>query len=221
MKKRDILDEVYTEKQRRWACYQMNAPKSEREISKTKATEMCKDVKHSKKKDENVNPKMKKKDLVEYVKSRKNINEQPEPFNIREMSRHDKNLIFRFFENLRESGLINMFGSHPILCWTKDDLERWLYGQSKDVESVESEIEELEYDNEEGENDSEIEHLQEFLGNINYMLETKNEVRDALIRTALKRIENTTRNHDINNVQRVFEKLAAESFKMWTTVMYG
>ena len=144
MKKIDILNEVFTEKQRRWACYQMNAPKSERELSKTKATEMCKDVKHSKKKDENVKPKMKKKDLVEYI-NKKMINIVKENsgdiFIVTEIPALEKKEIFRFFEQLRQSGVINMYGSSPILNWTKEDLHRWLYGMGKDVESLESEIE--------------------------------------------------------------------------------
>ena len=226
MKKIDILNEVYTEKQRRWACYQMDAPKSEREISKTNATEMCKDVKHSKKKNENVKPKMKKKDLVEYInKKMKNmLSEQPNDgvFIITEIPALDKREIFRFFEQLRQSGVINMFGSSPILNWTKEDLHRWLYGMGKDIESLETEIEDLEYDNEEGENDGDIEMLQSQLENIRYLLENKNKIRDILIRAALTRLENRGEDDpDLPKVQRVFEQLAKECFKMWTTALYG
>lgn len=239
MKKIDILNEVFTEKQRRWACYQMDVPKSEREISKTKATEMCKDVKHSKKKDENVKPKMKKKDLVEYI-NKKMINivkeNSGEIFIVTEIPALEKKEIFRFFEQLRQSGVINMFGSSPILNWTKEDLHRWLYGMGKDVESLESEIEnleseieDLEYDNEEGENDGDIEMLQSelknirhLLENINYLLENKDEIRDILIRAALTRLENRgDRDPEITKVQRVFEQLSKECFKMWTTALYG
>ena len=223
MKKIDILNEVYTEKQRKWACSQMNAPKSEREISKLKATEMCKDVKHSKKKKkETVNPKMKKKDLVEYINKKISLKEdRDEVFYVSEIPSPEKREIFIFFEQLRQSGVINMFGSSPILNWTKEDLHRWLYGMKKDIESIESEIEDLEYDNEEGENDYDIEMLESQLENIKYLLENKQAVRDVLIRTALKRVENTDGNYDTRNVQRIFEKLAKEVFIMWTEVIYG
>jgi hypothetical protein len=142
MKKIDIIDEVYTEKQRRWACYQMDAPKSEREISKKNATEMCKDVKHSKKKNEIVKPKMKKKDLVEYINTKISLKE-------------------------------------------------------------------------EGENDGDIELLQSQLESINYLLDNKNKVRDILIRETMTRLENRgEEDPDLSKVQRVFESLAKECFKM-------
>ena len=222
MKKIDIINEVYTEKQRKWACYQMDAPKSEREISKKNATEMCKDVKHSKKKNEIAKPKMKKKDLVEYINTKISLKENGEVFIVTEIPSVDKREIFRFFEQLRQSGVINMFGSYPILNWTKDDLHRWLYGMGKDVESMESEIEELEYDNEEGENDSDIELLQSQLEPIKYLLDNKNKVRDILIRGAMTRLENRgEEDPDLSKVQRVFENLAKECFKMWTTAIYG
>ena len=222
MKKIDIINEVYTEKQRKWASYQMDAPKSEREISKKDATEMCKDVKHSKKKNEIVKPKMKKKDLVEYINTKISLKENGEVFIVTEIPSVDKREIFRFFEQLRQSGVINMFGSSPILNWTKDDLHRWLYGMGKDVESMESEIEELEYDNEEGENDSDIELLQSQLEPIKYLLDNKNNIRDILIRGAMTRLENRgEEDPDLSKVQRVFENLAKECFKMWTTAIYG
>ena len=222
MKKIDIINEVYTEKQRRWACYQMDAPKSEREISKKNATEMCKDVKHSKKKDETVKPKMKKKDLMEYINTKISLKEEGEVFIVSEIPSVDKREIFRFFEQLRQSGVINMFGSSPILNWTKDDLHRWLYGMGKDVESMESEIEDLEYDNEEGENDSDIELLRSQLEPIKYLLDNKNNIRDILIRGAMTRLENRgEEDPDLSKVQRVFESLAKECFKMWTTALYG
>jgi len=222
MKKIDIINEVYTEKQRRWACDQIDAPKSEREISKKDATEMCKDVKQSKKKNEIVKPKMKKKDLVEYINTKISLKENGEVFIVTEIPSVDKREIFRFFEQLRQSGVINMFGSSPILNWTKDDLHRWLYGMGKDPESMESEIEELEDDNEEGENDSEIELLQSQLEPIKYLLDNKNNVRDILVRGAMTRLENRgEEDPDLSKVQRVFQSLAGECFKMWTTAIYG
>lgn len=224
MKKRDILKEVYTEKQRKWACWQagLSSKKRKKSLSKKEAEEMCSDVDHSKRKEESKNPKMKKGDLVEYINTKKHLNEQDrEMFLINEIPRGDKVKIFRFFETLRDSGLINMFGAYPILNWTRDDLERWLYGLRKDIDSIESEIENLEYDNDEGDYDSEIESLQHDLEIINKLLDTKDEIRDILIRAALKRIDNTDGNHELRNVQKVFEKMAKECWKMWTTTLYG
>lgn len=62
MEKSDELKEVYSEKQRRWACSQINTKKGERVLPKEKAIEMCKDIKHSKK-----NPSITKGKLVEYI----------------------------------------------------------------------------------------------------------------------------------------------------------
>jgi hypothetical protein len=165
---------------------------------------------------------MKKKDLVEYINTKISLKENGEVFIVTEIPSVDKREIFRFFEQLRQSGVINMFGSSPILNWTKDDLHRWLYGMGKDPESMESEIEELEDDNEEGENDSDIELLQSQLEPIKYLLENKNNIRDILIRGAMTRLENRgEEDPDLSKVQRVFESLAKECFKMWTTALYG
>jgi len=170
------------------------------------------------------NPKMKKGDLVEYIKSKKNLNESPMDNRvvvIREISGPDFRIVVQWLEKLKESGIINMFGCSPMLNWTEEDLHRWLYGQKKDPESIEEQIEELEYENEDGDNDSDIERLESQLETINYLLENKQDVRDALIRTALKRVENTDGNYETRNVQRIFEKLAKEAFVMWTKVIYG
>ena len=51
------------------------------------------------------------------------------------MDNHDRRDVMRYLEYIRESGVINMFGAHPILNWTKNDLHRWLYGQKQDPES--------------------------------------------------------------------------------------
>jgi len=221
MKKIDILNEVYTEKQRRWACWQMDAPKSEREISKLNATEMCKDVKHSKK---NVKPKMKKKDLVEYIINKKiSLKENTEDiFLVNEISNLDKKEIFKFLNTLKASSVTNMHGTHPILCWTREDLSRWLYGMGKDIESLENKIEELEYsydyddeDNEDNNNEGLIERLRMKIDMISYMLDSKDDIRDILIGAAIERAENTSGNTELGNVQRLFEKIAAECWKMW------
>ena len=116
-----------------------------------------------------------------------------------------------------------MFGAHPLLNWAKSDLERWLYGQSMDLESLEQQKEELEYDIEnEGEDiglyQSELDSLEEKIEIINYLLDNKREVRDILIRGALARISNTDNNHETRNVQRVFEKMAKDAWVMWTSL---
>lgn len=189
--------------------------------------------KSHRKKDESVNPKMKKKDLVEYINSKVKINESPDNeggrqyFVIREMPSSDKVKVFKFLENLRQSGLINMYGASPLLNWTRDDLHRWLYGMGKDPESLEEEIENLDYydedeDDENGYNSNGDKNmLEEQLTHINYLLEHKQEIRDILVRAALARIENTGGSTELSNVQRVFERMASDSFKMWTSTIYG
>lgn len=173
---------------------------------------------------ETKNPKMKKGDLVEYINSKKMMGEQrrgDRPIVVPEISGPDFRIVVQWLEKLRESGVINMFGCSPMLNWTEKDLHRWLYGQKQDPESIEEQIEVLEYENEDGDNDSDIEMLESQLENIKYLLENKQAVRDVLIRTALTRVENTDGNYETRNVQRIFEKLAKEVFIMWTEVIYG
>ncbi len=173
---------------------------------------------------ETKNPKMKKGDLVEYINSKKMMGEQRRgnrPIVVPEISGPDFRIVVQWLEKLRESGVINMFGCSPMLNWTEKDLHRWLYGQKQDPESIEEQIEELEYENEDGDNDSDIEMLESQLESIKYLLENKQAVRDVLIRTALTRVENTDGNYETRNVQRIFEKLAKEVFIMWTEVIYG
>jgi len=173
---------------------------------------------------ETKNPKMKKGDLVEYINSKKIMGEQRRgnrPIVVPEISGPDFRIVVQWLEKLRESGVINMFGCSPMLNWTEKDLDRWLYGQKQDPESIEEQIEELEYENEDGDNDSDIEMLENQLETINYLLENKQAVRDVLIRTALTRVENTDGNYETKNVQRIFERLAKEVFIMWTEVIYG
>jgi len=173
---------------------------------------------------ETKNPKMKKGDLVEYINSKKMMGEQRRggrPIVVPEISGPDFRIVVQWLEKLRESGVINMFGCSPMLNWTEKDLHRWLYGQKQDPESIEEQIEELEYENEDGDNDSDIEMLENQLETINYLLENKQAVRDVLIRTALTRVENTDDNYETKNVQRIFERLAKEVFIMWTEVIYG
>jgi len=160
---------------------------------------------------------------MEYINSKKTMNENRgrNLHIVPELNRREFSVIVGWLEKLRESGVINMFGCSPMLNWAPEDLHRWLYGQKQDPESIERQIEELEYENEDGENDSQIESMTQQLETIQYLLEKKQAVRDVLIRAALQRIDNTDGNHELRNVQRVFEKLAKEAFLMWTSVVYG
>ena len=133
-------------------------------------------------------------------------------------------MLIKYLEKIRESGLINMFGAHPLLNWTKDDLNRWLYGMRKDLDSLEQQKEDLEYDIEsEGEDsgiyESELDSLEEQIKIIKYLLNNKREVRDVLIRAALGRISATDNNHETHNVQRVFEKMAKEAWDHWASLL--
>ena len=170
----------------------------------------------------NTNPKMKKKDLKEYIHSKFIVSEQRRDQydfpRLNEITGQERRDIMKYFEILRQSGIVNMFGSYPILNWTRDDLYRFLYGERNDPESLENQIEEEEYDNEDGENDSDISMLEEKLKHINYLLDNKRYIRDVLIRAALQRIENTTGNHEHNHVQRVFEKMGREAWEFWVGI---
>ena len=180
-------------------------------------------------KKESINPKMNKGDLLEYIKhslvkkKSKIVKEQRDgqydfPF-LREVTPQERRDIMKYFEMIRQSGIINMFGSSPILNWTRDDLERFLYGERNDPESIEGQIEEEEYDNEDGENDTSISILEDKLEKINYLLDNKQKIRDVLIRAALNRIDNTDGNHEMRNVQRIFEKMAKESWSFWVGML--
>jgi len=187
-----------------------------------------------------VTPKMLKKDLIEYIKfknrggikkikkgelfkeqtpPRYGVGNGPYDFPyLREVTGQERRDIMRYYEMLRQSGIVNMFGSSSILNWTRDDLARFLYGERNDPESIESEIEEEEYDNEDGENDNTISILEDKLEKINYLLDNKQKIRDILIRAALTRIDNTDGNHEMRNVQRIFEKMAKEAWHFWVGI---
>ena len=182
------------------------------------------------------NPKIKKGELMEYINFKKNggvrkltkndiLREQYDGIEnhiIEEMTGQERRDVVRYLEDIRESGLINMFGAAPILNWTKDDLHRWLYGLSNDIESLESRIESLkDEDDYEDDNEYEIDSLEEQLEIINRLLGNKQKIRDILIRAALTRIENGDGNTETRRVQRLFEKLAKESWMMWTTGIHG
>ena len=144
---------------------------------------------------ETINPKMKKGDLVEYIKTSIIKEQNPprygggDPYNfpyLREVTHQERRDIMKYFEMLRQSGIINMFGSHSILCWTRDDLARFLYGERNDPDSIEYEIENEEDDNEDGENDNTISILEDKLEKIHYLLDNKQKIRDVLIRSSIK-----------------------------------
>jgi hypothetical protein len=235
MKKSQIVKKILLEKERKkskihtkkWErCFK----KVSQEESDEAAAAICtssigyEDSIYSKhRRKESVNPKMKKGELMEYINSKKTMNEQRRGkiHIVPELNRKEFSVIVGWLEKLRESGVINMFGCSPMLNWTKDDLHRWLYGRKMDLESIEEAIEELEYENEYGENDSEIDSMREQLEIIEYLLEKKQAVRDVLIRAALKRIDRTNGDHETRNVQKVFEKMANEAWHMWTSVVYG
>ena len=115
------------------------------------------------------------KDLKEYIHSKFIVSEQRRDQydfpRLNEITGQERRDIMKYFEILRQSGIVNMFGSYPILNWTRDDLYRFLYGERNDPESLENQIEEEEYDNEDGENDSDISMLEEKLIHINYLLD--------------------------------------------------
>jgi hypothetical protein len=197
------------------------------------------DEEEMKTEEKNTKPKMKKKDLVEYIKFKKDggykkfkksdlIGEgRKDKYDfprLREIASDERKELRNYLEAIRQSGLINMFGSYPLLNWAKSDLERWLYGQRMDLESLEQRIEDLEYELEtEGEDsgvsEGEIEGVRERKEIIEYLLDNKQKIRDILIRGALGRISNTDNNHETHNVQRVFEKMAKEAFNHWSSLL--
>jgi len=203
---------------------------NEDEESEKKKDDTIRTKKSHRRKNVSVNPKMKKKDLVEYINSKSSVNEAPDNqgerqyFVIREMPAADKVKIFKYLESLRNSGLINMYGASPLLNWTEDDLQRWLYGMKKDPDSLRDEIEGNDDYDEDDEDyvNSDVTLLEEQLKEIEYLLEHKQEIRDILVRAAMTRIENSGGgDFELSKVQRVFEKMASESFKMWVSTVYG
>jgi len=244
MKKRDIVKGLINEKfaskaqQRYFYAKCDDASNKEERDWCDRAKEFSDDTPNFKNlpekvKKESTNPKMKKGELMEYINFKKSggvkkilkkdivkENRNRGPQIVEEMDNHERRDVVRYLEYIRESGLLNMFGAHPLLNWNKKDMERWLYGQRQDIESIEYQIEELK-DDYEDDNESEIESLEEQLRIINYLLNNKQKIRDILIRTAMVRIENGNGDMETRNVQRVFEKLAKESWLMWTTAIHG
>lgn len=155
------------------------------------------------------NPKMSKKGLINYIKESKSkdmiVSEQdnlnPDRTNRREL--------FTYLEKIRESGIINMFGSPSILTYAKNDLYRFLVGQKKEPEYIESLIDD-------SDDEEKKESLEKELSTINYLLDNKQKIRDILIRTAMNKIEESgSNNYDLDNVQRYFDRAAKDAFKMF------
>ena len=170
-------------------------------------------------------PKMKKGELMEYINTKKqSLSEQnfniPDDFVVPGLSRSDGGIAFRYLEALRNSGLVNMFGASIFLTYTTDDLERFLYGERSTPNDIDSEIEDLEYENDEGDYDGEIESLEEKKENIKKLLSLQQEVRDVLIRTSINRLELEGKEQSLENVQRTFNRIHKEIFKMWIKMIY-
>jgi len=177
------------------------------------------------KEEESVNPKMKKGELMEYINTKKqSLSEQnfniPDDFVVPGLSRSDGGIAFRYLEALRNSGLVNMFGASIFLTYTTDDLERFLYGERSTPNDIDSEIEDLEYENDEGDYDGEIESLEEKKENIKKLLSLQQEVRDVVIRTSINRLELKGKEQSLENVQRTFNRIHKEIFKMWIKMIY-
>ena len=182
---------------------------------------------------EKENPRMTKKKLMEYIKSSKKvvknttkknmIKEQFQDFEVpKGFSTRDLRFVVRYLETIRRSGLINMYEASSLLNWTKSDLERWLYGQSKDLDSLEKQKEDLEYDidnagEDRGIYESELESVEDEIKIIEKLIEEKDAVRDALIRTALKKAENSG-NYSDKTIQRYFERAANEAFGVFIKI---
>lgn len=180
------------------------------------------------KEEEYFNPKMKKSELLEYINSKKqSLSEQRYGddnvgYVIRGFTnRSDVTKVFKYLETLKESGIVNMFGSSVFLTYTEDDLERFLYSQRLTPNDLDREMDELEYDNDEGDYDSDIEDLEESKKNIEKLLSLQQEVRDVLIRTALKRLELDRKEQSMENVQRLFNQIHKDFFKMWVSILYN
>jgi len=180
------------------------------------------------KEEESLNPKMKKGELMEYINTKKlSLKEQrfgddDGIYVVRGITnRRDAGKVFEYLETLKESGIINMFGSSVFLTYTVDDLERFLYSQRLTPNDIDREIRELEYDNDEGGYDSEIESLEEKKENVEKLLSLQQEVRDVLIRTSMKRLNLDRKEQSMENVQRTFDRLHKEFFRMWVALYYN
>lgn len=173
-------------------------------------------------------PIIRKGKLMEYINSKKqSLSEQRYGddnvgYVVRGLNnpRVDSGKVFNYFEALKESGLVNMFGSSVFLTYTPDDLERFLYGERSTPKDIDYEIERLERDNDEGEYDGDIEYLEEKKENIEKLLSLQQDVRDILIRTSMKQLELENKEQSMENIQRKFDNVHKQFFKMWVSVLY-
>lgn len=172
------------------------------------------------------NPRMTKKDLIEYVKSKKVVKkitksemifEQGRDRDITDYSRwfepRERRILNAYLLKLRDSGLENMFGVAPILNWTKDDLQRYLYGRRMDLESLESQGDYDDYWDEDEE--EETERNDKMIEIIRYLLENKQEIRDILIRSALRRAEANGDDYNDKRISSYFYKAASDALIMY------
>jgi len=188
------------------------------------------------------NPRMSKKQLVEYIKNKtkKVVKKVTKDEVVNEARNYGRNFdpnkwpdfnepgikkaLMQYLEAIRRSGVINMFGAYPILNWTREDLHRWLYGMGKDLESLESEMEDEyesedwdgEYDDSEPENREDYESEQYRM--VKYLLDNKDKIRDILIRVALKRADRLGGDHSLNRIQRLFQEAAKDAWIIFTEV---
>ena len=151
------------------------------------------------------------------------IKEQSQNFEVPEgFSTRDLLFVVRYLETIRKSGLTNMYEVASLLNWAKSDLERWLYGQSMDLDSLEQQKEDLEYDidnagEDRGMYESELESVEDKIKIVEKLLEEKDAVRDALIRTALKKSENSG-NYSDKTIERYFERAANDAFGVFIKI---
>jgi hypothetical protein len=178
---------------------------------------------------EKENPRMTKKGLLEYIKSKNVVKTTTKEGMISEARRKGKDYtdhtkyfkeeigakkkLFTYLMILRDSGLENMYGVAPILNWTRDDLERYLYGKRLDLESLESRMEDDDHWVDERESyDSSV--TEEYVDQIRYLLDNKQEIRDILIRAALRRAEESDDYSD-SRVENYFHQAANDALLMY------
>ncbi len=164
---------------------------------------------------EKENPRMTKKGLVEYIKSTKKkeviksttktgmVSEALQD-NLGKHLRYFKGekgaakKVMKYLEMIRQSGLKNMHNAYPILNWSPDDLERYLYGKRMDLDSLDSD-------------DSQYDVIE-------YMINHKQEIRDILTRVALRKSEDED-DHSMETIQKHFRNAALEAFHIWVGIM--
>jgi chromosome segregation ATPase len=91
-----------------------------------------------------------------------------------------------------------------------------------DLDSLEQQKEDLEYDidnagEDRGMYESELESVEDKIKIVEKLLEEKDAVRDALIRTALKKAENSG-NYSDKTIQRYFERAANDAFGVFIKI---